>query len=152
MASLNFAIIMGRLTTDPELKHTANDMAFTRFSVAVDRVTSKSSDKEKQTDFFNVVAFGYNADFICKYFKKGNLIIVESRMQTGSFEGKSDGIKRQTFDLVVNRVHFAGPKSQGNSSFSENSFSESENSFSNGNSFSENDSNSLDNDDDDLPF
>jgi len=149
MASLNFAIIMGRLTTDPELKHTANDMAFTRFSVAVDRVSSKSSDKEKQTDFFNVVAFGYNADFICKYFKKGNLIIVEARMQTGNFEG-NDGIKRQTFDLVVNRVHFAGPKSQGNSSFSDNSFSE--NSFSNGNSFSGNDSNSLENDDDDLPF
>jgi single-strand DNA-binding protein len=144
MASLNFAIVMGRLTTTPELKHTANDMAFTRFSVAVDRIPSKSADKEKQTDFFNVVAFGYNADFICKYFKKGSLIIIESRMQTGSFEG-NDGIKRQTFDLVVNRVHFAGPKSQGDSNFSDNSFS-------NGNSFSSDDSNSLENDDDDLPF
>jgi single-strand DNA-binding protein len=149
MASLNFAIIMGRLTTTPELKHTANDMAFTRFSVAVDRVPSKSSDKEKQTDFFNIVAFGNNADFICKYFKKGSLIIIEARMQTGSFEG-SDGIKRQTFDLVVNRVHFAGPKSQGDSNFSGNSFSG--NSFSSGASFSSDESNSLENDDDDLPF
>ena len=145
MASLNFAIVMGRLTITPELKHTANDMAFTRFSVAVDRIASKSSDKEKQTDFFNVVAFGYNADFICRYFKKGSLIIVEARMQTGSFEG-SDGIKRQTFDLIVNRVHFAGPKSQGDSNISENSFS-------NESSFSNVDSGTMENDDDDdLPF
>jgi single-strand DNA-binding protein len=144
MSSLNFAIAMGRLTGDPELKHTASDLAFTRFSIAVDRI-GKSA--EKQTDFFNVVAWGSNAEFICKYFKKGSLIIIEARMQTGSYEGK-DGIKRQTFDLVVNRVHFAGPKSQDDSSsdpsadFSGNAFSNSDNS-----AFSD-----VDDDDDDLPF
>jgi len=145
MPSLNFAIAMGRLTGDPELKHTSSDLAFTRFSIAVDRI-GKSA--EKQTDFFNVVAWGSNAEFICKYFKKGSLIIVEARMQTGSYEGK-DGIKRQTFDLVVNRVHFAGPKSQDDSSsysssdFSGNAFSNSDNS-----AFSDD----VSDDDDDLPF
>ena len=144
MSSLNFAIAMGRLTGDPELKHTANDLAFTRFSIAVDRV-GKST--EKQTDFFNIVAWGSSAEFICKYFKKGSLIIVEARMQTGSYEGK-DGIKRQTFDLVVNRVHFAGPKSQ-NDSLSDSSADFSGNAFSNSdnNAFSD-----VDDDDDDLPF
>lgn len=142
MSSLNFAIAMGRLTGDPELKHTANDLAFTRFSIAVDRI-GKSA--EKQTDFFNVVAWGSNAEFICKYFKKGSLIIIEARMQTGSYEGK-DGIKRQTFDLVVNRVHFAGPKSQEDSS-SEPSTDFSGNAFSNSSAFSD-----VDDDDDDLPF
>lgn len=148
MSSLNFAIAMGRLTGDPELKHTANDLAFTRFSIAVDRV-GKSA--EKQTDFFNVVAWGSNAEFICKYFKKGSLIIVEARMQTGSYTGKEDGIKRQTFDLVVNRVHFAGPKSQNDSSSSYDSssdFSSSAFSNSDNNAFSDDDND----DDDDLPF
>jgi single-strand DNA-binding protein len=144
MPSLNFAIAMGRLTGDPELKHTSSDLAFTRFSIAVDRI-GKSA--EKQTDFFNVVAWGSNAEFICKYFKKGNLIIIEARMQTGSYEGK-DGVKRQNFDLVVNKVHFAGPKSQDDSSsyassdFSGNAFSNSDNS-----AFSD-----VADDDDDLPF
>jgi single-strand DNA-binding protein len=143
MSSLNFAIAMGRLTGDPELKHTANDLAFTRFSIAVDRI---GKSVEKQTDFFNVVAWGSNAEFICKYFRKGSLIIIEARMQTGSFEGK-DGIKRQTFDLVVNRVHFAGPKSQDDSSSSSPSdFSGEAFSNSNNNAFSDDD------DDDDLPF
>lgn len=144
MSSLNFAIAMGRLTGDPELKHTANDLAFTRFSIAVDRVAKSA---EKQTDFFNVVAWGSNAEFICKYFKKGSLIIVEARMQTGSYEGK-DGIKRQTFDLVVNRVHFAGPKSQNDLSYdSPSDFSGSAFSNNDGNAFSD-----VDDDDDDLPF
>lgn len=140
MSSLNFAIVMGRLTGDPELKHTSSDLAFTRFSIAVDRAI-KSSDK--QTDFFNVVAWGTTAEFICKYFKKGSLIIIEARMQTGSYEGK-DGIKRQTFDLVVNKVHFAGPKSPDSSSsdFSDSAFSNGDN-----NAFSDEDD-----DDDDLPF
>ncbi len=145
MSSLNFAIVMGRLTGDPELKHTSNDLAFTRFSIAVDRV---NKSVEKQTDFFNVVAWGSNAEFICRYFKKGSLIIIEARMQTGSYEGK-DGIKRQTFDLVVNRVHFSGSKSQNDSSsdsssdFSGSSFSNSDES-----AFSDSDVD----DDDDLPF
>lgn len=146
MASLNYAVVMGRLTMDPELRHTANDLAFTRFSVAVDRF-SKSNDK--QTDFFNVVSWGSQAEFICKYFKKGSLIIIEARMQTGNFEGK-DGVKRQTFDLVVNRVHFAGQKPQNDSSFSDRSFT---NSASFSDSGNDNESDFVSDDDNgELPF
>lgn len=122
MSSLSIAILTGRLVADPELKHTSSGIALTRFSIAVDG-TSKSVDK--RADFFDIVAWRTNAEFICKYFNKGNQITIVGRPQTGSFTGK-DGIKRKTFEILVNNVYFVGaPKqSQVTSDFSNGSFDE----------------------------
>ena len=80
---LNRAIMMGRLCADLELKHTQTQVAVCSFRIAVDRDYSKNGDKE--TDFFDVVAWRTTAEFICKYFTKGRMIVVDGRMQTRSW-------------------------------------------------------------------
>ena len=72
---MNVVVLMGRLTADPELKHTSNDIPVTSFSIAVNRKFSKSAE-ERQADFINIVAWRNTADFICKYFKKGQMIAI----------------------------------------------------------------------------
>jgi single-strand DNA-binding protein len=108
---LNVAVFVGRLVADPELRHTSNNTATTRFSIAVARSYVRAGE-ERQTDFFDIVAWRSTAEFICNYFKKGNLIGVEGSIQTRTYQG-SDGIKRKAFELVVNNAHFV--ESKGNS-------------------------------------
>lgn len=105
---LNVAVLMGRLVADPELKHTPSDIAVTRFTIAVNRNYGKTAE-ERKTDFIDVVAWRGTAEFICKYFKKGQLIAVDGSIQTGSYQDK-DGIKRKTFEIVANNVNFAESK------------------------------------------
>lgn len=104
---LNVACIMGRLTADPELRYTPNNIAVTRFTLAVDRPVKAGA--EKQTDFIDVTAWRYTAEFVCKYFRKGQLVAVDGSIRTGSYE--KDGVKRRTFEIVANNCHFAEPKS-----------------------------------------
>ena len=104
---LNCAIIMGRLTADPELKTTANGVFVTSFCVAVDRNYSKG---EKQTDFINVVAWRQTADFITRYFHKGDMIAVQGEIQTCNYEDRQ-GNKRTATEIVSNSVSFCGGKS-----------------------------------------
>ena len=104
---VNIAVLEGRITATPELKHTPNDIPMTRFSIAVARNYSKGG--ERLTDFFDVVAWRNTAEFVCKYFKKGNPMIVDGQIQTDIFEGR-DGIKRKSFYIVANNVHFVGSK------------------------------------------
>ena len=106
---LNSAIIMGRLTTDPELRTTSSNISFVRFSVAVDRAYQKQGT-ERQTDFINVVAWRQTADFISRYFRKGQMIAVQGSIQTGSYE--KDGVRRQTFEIVADNVSFCGSKNE----------------------------------------
>ncbi len=103
---LNVAAIMGRLTAEPELKYTASGLAFCRFTVAVDRNYAKAGT-ERQADFISCVAWRKTAEFVCKYFIKGQLMAVDGTIQTGSYTDK-DGNKRYTTDLLVNNVNFAG--------------------------------------------
>ena len=70
--SLNRIILMGRLTRDPELRHTQSNIAVTSFSLAVDR-DFKSQSGEKETDFIDIVAWRQTAEFVCKYFTKGRM-------------------------------------------------------------------------------
>lgn len=105
---LNVAALVGRLTSDPELKHTSNDLAVTRFNIAVGRSYSRAGS-ERQTDFIDIVAWRATAEFICRYFRKGNLIAVEGSIQTGSYQDR-DGNKRKTFEIVANNVHFVESK------------------------------------------
>ncbi len=105
---LNIAVLMGRLTADPELRHTPNGVAVTRFTLAVERTYVKSG-AERQADFIDIVAWRNTAEFVSKYFHKGQLVAVDGSIQTGSYQDK-DGNKRRTFEIVASNVHFAEPK------------------------------------------
>ena len=107
---LNIACIMGRLTTDPELKHTQSGVAVTSFTLAVDRSYVKAGE-ERQTDFITVVAWRGTAEFVCKYFRKGQLMVVQGSIQTRNFTDK-DGNKRKAFEIVADNVHFAEGKKE----------------------------------------
>ena len=105
---LNIAAIMGRLVADPELRHTPNDVAVTSFTLAVDRSYVKSGS-ERQTDFIDVVAWRGTADFVCKYFRKGQLMAVQGSIQTRTYTD-GQGNKRKAFEIVADNVHFAESK------------------------------------------
>ena len=107
---LNTAVIMGRLTADPELRQTPSSVAVTRFTVAVDRGYVKEGE-ERKADFINVVAWRGAAEFVSKYFKKGSMIAVQGSIQTGSYE--KDGRKYYTFEIKAENVSFCGGKSDG---------------------------------------
>ena len=105
---MNIAVLIGRLTDNPELRHTNSNVAVARFSIAVDRRYVKSGE-ERQTDFINIVAWRQQAEFICNYFKKGQLIAIEGSIQTRRYQDK-DGNNRTAFEVVANNVSFVGPK------------------------------------------
>ena len=81
---LNVAVVMGRLVADPELRHTPSDVAVTSFTLAVDRSYVKSGT-ERQADFIDVVAWRSTADFVCKYFRKGQMMAVHGSIQTRTY-------------------------------------------------------------------
>lgn len=103
---LNKVILMGRFTAEPELKSTSNGTSVTTFTLAVDRDYSK---EDKQTDFITCVAWRNTAEFISKYFSKGQLVAVDGSIQTRSYTDK-DGNKRTAFEVVVNQAYFAEKK------------------------------------------
>lgn len=105
---LNVVALMGRLTADPELKTTSTGLSVCRFTLAVDRNYAKAGT-ERQTDFINCVAWRGTADFVSKYFVKGQLVAVDGSVQTGSYTD-NNGNKRYTFDVVVNNVNFTGDR------------------------------------------
>ena len=142
---LNCAVIMGRLTADPELRQTPSGVSVTRFTVAVDRGYVKPGE-ERKADFINVVAWRQNAEFVTRYFSKGSMIAVQGSIQTGSYE--KDGIKRSTFEIIADNVSFCGSKSESSTGGAPRATETSATSFTNG---------SIDDfatvaDDDDLPF
>lgn len=102
---LNRAILMGRLVADPELRHTQNNVAVTTFRIAVDRnYTPKGA--ERQTDFINIVAWRNTADFVSRYFHKGQLVALEGSIQTRSYTD-NQGNNRTAFEVVADQVYFA---------------------------------------------
>lgn len=105
---LNVAVVMGRLVADPELRHTPNNVSVTSFTLAVDRTYVKSGE-ERQTDFIDIVAWRGTADFICKYFRKGQMMAVHGSIQTRTFNDK-DGNKRKAFEILADDVSFADSK------------------------------------------
>lgn len=105
---LNVAVLMGRLVADPELRQTPNGVSVTSFTLAVDRSYVKSG-AERQTDFVDIVAWRNTAEFVCKYFRKGQLAAVQGAIQTRSYTDK-EGNKRKAFEIVADNVHFAEPK------------------------------------------
>lgn len=109
----NKVIMMGRICSDPELKTTPNGTNVCTFRIAVDRHYTPK-DEEKQTDFFNVVAWRQTGDFVNRYFGKGRMILVEGEMQTRQYTDKS-GNTATWYEINAERVSFTGEKS-GNAS------------------------------------
>ena len=141
---MNVVVLMGRLTDNPELRHTSNGVAYTRFSIAINR---RSRSDERQTDFINCVAWRQTAEFITNYFHKGQMIAIDGSIQTGRYQDK-DGNNRTSFDVVVNNAYFTESKKDSSNSAIQNEQPSAPASFSNSDSgdFSEISS------DDDLPF
>ena len=106
---MNKVILVGRLTRDPELRSTTSGFNTANFSVAVQR-NFKNKDGNFDADFINCVAFRNQADFISKYFKKGNMIGLEGRIQSRSYDA-NDGTKRYVTEVLVDNVEFVGSKS-----------------------------------------
>lgn len=105
---LNVSILQGRLCADPELKHTQNNVAVVSFTVAVERSYVKSGE-ERQADFIDVVCWRNTAEFVCKYFRKGQMIALQGSIQTRTYTDK-DGNKRKAVEVVADNVHFADSK------------------------------------------
>ena len=103
----NIVVLTGRLTADPELKTTQSGLSVTSFSIAVDR--RFGSGEERQTDFINIVAWRQQAEFVAKYFKKGNLIGIEGSIQTRKYTDKN-GNNRTAFEVVANNIQFVESK------------------------------------------
>lgn len=116
---MNKVILMGRLTRDPEVRYSQGNepMAIARYSLAVDRRFSRNQD-EQSTDYIGCVAFGKNGEFAEKYLRKGTKILVEGRIQTGSYTNK-EGQKIYTTDVVVENAEFAESKNSSSSNASE---------------------------------
>ena len=111
---LNVVALMGRLTVEPELKHTQTNIAVASFQIAVDRSFVKQGS-ERQADFINIVCWRNQAEFVCKYFKKGQLIAVDGSFQSSNYQD-SQGNKRSKIEVVANNVHFAESKRDPNRS------------------------------------
>ncbi|MBO7250833.1 MAG: single-stranded DNA-binding protein [Clostridia bacterium] len=109
--AFNKVILMGRLTADPELKQTQSGVSVTSFNIAVDRKV-----KDSPCDFFTINAWRQTAEFICKYFKKGQAILVCGELQTRSWTD-NNGQKRTVTEVVTSEATFCEGKkeSDGNS-------------------------------------
>lgn len=108
---LNRSILMGRLTRDPEIKQTQNNVSVVSFTLAVDRNYQADKDN-KVTDFINIVAWRTTAEFVSKYFTKGQLVAIEGSIQTRNYQDK-DGNDRKAFEVVADHVYFAEKKQNG---------------------------------------
>lgn len=109
MASLNKVILIGHLTADPELKQTPTGVSVTSFSIGVTRRFQRQGE-QSQSDFINIVAWRSTAEFIAKYFRKGNAICICGSLQSRSYTAQ-DGTKRYVTEVVADEASFVERKS-----------------------------------------
>lgn len=108
---LNKIFIMGRLTRDPELRHTQTGTAVASFTLAVDRDFKDRQSGEKATDFIDVVAWKHTGEFVSRYFTKGRMAVVEGRLQMRDWTDR-DGNKRRSAEVVADNVYFGDSKKE----------------------------------------
>ncbi len=104
---MNIVVLTGRLTADIEVKTTQSGVPFARFCIAVDK--DYKTGEERQANFINVTAWRASAEFLAKYFKKGDGITVSGSIDTNQYTDK-DGNKRTSFEVVMNKAEFPIPK------------------------------------------
>ena len=109
---LNKIFVMGRLTTDPQLRRTQSGTPVASFTLAVDRDFKDKQTGEKTADFIPVVAWRQTGEFVSKYFSKGRMAIVEGRLQMRDWTDK-DGNKRRTAEVIADNVYFGDSKRDG---------------------------------------
>ena len=110
---MNKVILMGRLTRDPEVRYTQNtNLTVANFSIAVNRRFKREGDTET-ADFFNVVAWNKTGEFVGKYFKKGQQILVSGRIENRNWTDQQ-GVKHYATDVIAEEVDFAGSKTENN--------------------------------------
>lgn len=112
---LNRVILIGRLTKDPELRYTPNGVAVAKFTLAVDRRQVK--DREKETDFIDIVVWQKQAETCANYLGKGRLVAVDGRLQIRSYDD-NQGIRRKASEVVAETVRFLDRAKEGGSGFS----------------------------------
>lgn len=105
---LNTVILMGRLVSDPELKTTGTGISVTSFRIAVDRSYVKQGE-ERKADFFDIVCWRNQAEFVCRYFGKGSLIAVQGQLQSRTYQAK-DGSNRYVVEVVADTISFTGER------------------------------------------
>lgn len=106
---LNRVSLMGRLTADPELRHTQTGTAVASFRIAVERDFKDKETGERKADFINIVAWRSTAEFVSRFFTKGRMAVVDGRLQTREWQNK-DGEKRFATDIVADNVYFGDSK------------------------------------------
>lgn len=111
---MNKLFLIGNLARDPELSETNSGTSYCRMSVAVNRPYS-SADGERATDFFNITVWRQQAENCGRYLKKGSKVAIDGYLQIRNYEDK-DGNKRQSTDIIADRVEFLSARSQGETS------------------------------------
>jgi single-strand DNA-binding protein len=106
---LNKVVLMGRLTADPEMRATKQGTPVGSFTLAVNRRTKP--DEQQVADFLDIVVWGKTAEFVKRYFSKGQQVAVAGRIQSRMWEDQN-GNKRKSVEIVAEEVHFAEPKRQ----------------------------------------
>ena len=106
---MNVVCLVGRLTADPELRQTPNGTNVCSFSVAVNRAFANANG-ERQADFINCVAWRQTAEFIARYFRKGQNIGLNGTIQTRTYQDKDTGKNRTAFEVVINNAYFVESK------------------------------------------
>lgn len=104
----NRVVLMGRMVADPELKTTNSGVSVCSFRIAVDRSYVKNGE-QRQTDFFDIVAWRSSAEFVCKHFSKGSLIAVDGQLQSRQYQTK-DGQNRTAIEVVADNISFTGER------------------------------------------
>ena len=112
MASFNKVILIGNMTADPELKQTAAGISVCSFSIAVNRRFAKAEQGQQNVDFINIVTWRQSAEFVSRYFKKGNPILICGQLQTRSWTD-NQGQKRYATEVVADEVSFVASSAQG---------------------------------------
>lgn len=107
---MNMVCLLGRLTADPELRHTQNQVPVTSFTLAVDRAYQPKG-QERQADFINIVAWRQTAEFVTRYFHKGQRLALTGSLQSRRYVDK-DGNNRTAYEVVADQVYFAESKTQ----------------------------------------
>lgn len=114
---MNRVVLIGRLTKDPELQTTANNVSVCKFTLAVNR-TFKGSDGENKADFLNIVVWRNQAEVCAKYLRKGSQCAVVGSIQTSTYEG-NDGTRRYSTDIVADQIEFLQRAGEGGQTVSE---------------------------------
>ena len=112
MASFNKVILIGNMTADPELKQTTSGTSVCSFSIAVNRRFAKPEQGQQNVDFINIVTWRQQAEFVSRYFKKGNPILICGQIQTRMWTDNQNQ-KRYATDVVAEEIQFVDSKGEG---------------------------------------